>query len=83
MTDARSKRLQPEDYFRQHYEQGVRPDGRTGLTSLRPVSISTGSISSADGSAVVKQGDTIVVCGIKLEISEPKPEKPKSGWCKF
>ena len=51
--------------------------------ALRPVSISTGSISTSDGSAVVKQGDTIVVCGIKLEISEPKTEKPKSGWCEF
>ena len=47
MSDARSKRLQPEEYFRQHYEQGFRPDGRTGLTTLRPVSISTGSISTS------------------------------------
>ena len=51
--------------------------------ALRPVSISTGSISTSDGSAVVKQGDTIVVCGIKLEISEPKTEKPKSGGWKI
>ena len=50
------------------------------LTSLRPVSISTGSINTADGSAVVKQGETIVVCGIKLEIAEPKAETPKSGY---
>ena len=56
MASESFKKLQPEEYFRQHYEQGIRPDGRTGLTSLRPVSISVGSISSADGSAVVKQG---------------------------
>ena len=83
MSASSFKKLEPEEYLRQHYQQGLRPDGRKGLNSLKPVSISVGSISVADGSAVVKQGDTIVVCGIKLEISEPKPEKPKSGWCKF
>lgn len=74
------KKLQPEEYLKQHYEQGLRPDGRKGLNSLRPVSISVGSISTADGSAVVKQGDTIVVCGIKLEIAEPKAEAPTKGF---
>lgn len=83
MADAKSKKLQPAEYFKQHYEQEVRPDGRSGLTSLRPVSISTGSITTADGSAVVKQGETIVICGIKLEISEPIPEAPKSGKYNF
>ena len=80
MAGIKSKKLQPEEYLRQHYEQGFRPDGRSVLTSLRPVSISTGSINTADGSAVVKQGETIVVCGIKLEIAEPKAETPKSGY---
>ena len=80
MAGVKSKKLQPEEYLRQHYEQGFRPDGRSVLTSLRPVSISTGSINTADGSAVVKQGETIVVCGIKLEIAEPKAETPKSGY---
>lgn len=79
MGDSAFKKLQPEEYFRQHYEQGQRPDGRKGLATLRPVSISVGSISSADGSAIVKQGDTLVVCGIKLEIAEPKAEAPKNG----
>ena len=61
MSVSSFKKLEPEEYLRQHYQQGLRPDGRKGLTSLRPVSISVGSISVADGSAVVKQGDTIVV----------------------
>lgn len=74
------KKLQPEEYLSQHYDQGSRPDGRKGLSSLRPVSISVGSISTADGSAVVKQGDTIVVCGVKLEIAQPKAESPRDGF---
>ena len=61
MSVSSFKKLEPEEYLRQHYQQGLRPDGRKGLSSLRPVSISVGSISVADGSAVVKQGDTIVV----------------------
>ncbi len=73
------KGIQPEEYFRQHVEQNVRPDGRDSLTGLRPVSISTGTIGTADGSAVVKQGNTLVVCGVKLELAPPKPEKPDQG----
>ena len=59
MAGIKSKKLQPEEYLRQHYEQKIRPDGRPVLTSLRPVSISTGSINTADGSAVVMQGETM------------------------
>ena len=50
------KCIQPEEHFRQHVENGVRPDGREDLSALRPVSISAGTIGTADGSAVVKQG---------------------------
>ena len=49
------KCIQPEEHFRQHVENGVRPDGREDLCALRPVSISAGTIGTADGSAVVKQ----------------------------
>lgn len=80
MSTAAFQKLQPEEYLKQHYNEGLRPDGRKGLHSLRPVSISVGSITSADGSAVVKQGDTIVVCGIKLEIASPKTENPNEGF---
>nr|CAD7258598.1 unnamed protein product [Timema shepardi] len=43
----------------------IRPDGR-GLLKFRPIAINIGSISTADGSAIVKIGNTAVVCGIKL-----------------
>lgn len=57
----------------------MRPDGRSSLTSFRPVSISPGSITTTEGSAIVKQGDTIVACGIKAELTKPKTETPNEG----
>ena len=42
----------------------MRPDGRS-LQEFRPVSINVGSIKTAEGSAIVKIGNTVVVCGIK------------------
>jgi len=74
------KRVDPEEYFRQHIAQGLRTDGRTTLSALRPVSLSAGSISTADGSAIVKQGNTVVTCGVKLELAKPKAERPDEGF---
>ena len=63
------------------YSQGIRPDGRSSLTSFRPVSISSNSITTAEGSAIVKQGETIISCGIKAEIAKPRTETPNEGMC--
>lgn len=57
----------------------VRPDGRS-LMKVRPATINVGSISTADGSAVVKIGRTTVVCGIKAELATPKPSQPQLGF---
>ena len=35
MSVSSFKKLEPEEYLRQHYQQGLRPDGRKGLSSLR------------------------------------------------
>ena len=56
-----------------------RPDGRN-LNERRPISISSGNIKSADGSSIVRQGNTTVVCGIKLELAKPTPENPTQGF---
>ena len=56
-----------------------RPDGRK-LNERRPISISSGNIKSADGSSIVRQGNTTVVCGIKLELAKPTPENPNQGF---
>ena len=81
LTDEKAfKKLQTEEYFRQFYAKNTRPDGRKGLVSSRPVTISVGSISTADGSSIVKQGETVVVCGIKLELAHPSNDNPKMGY---
>jgi len=45
----------------------IRPNGRS-ITECRDPSINTGSLTHADGSAVVRLGDTAVVCGIRAEL---------------
>jgi len=71
--------LQPEEFYRQHLSAGERPDGR-GLHERRPVTISSGHIRSADGSAVVKCGHTTVVCGVRAEVTSPGPDHPDQGY---
>ena len=71
--------LQPEQFYRQHLVAGVRPDGR-GLLERRPVTVCRGHIGTADGSAVVKAGDTTVVCGVRAEIARPTSQQPQHGY---
>jgi len=71
--------LLPEEYLIKHIENGNRADGRK-LEERRPFSISAEIIKTADGSAIVKQGNTSVVCGIKAEISKPTAEQPDKGF---
>ena len=39
-----------------------------------------GSISTADGSSLVRLGDTTVACGVKAEIAEPELDAPEDGF---
>lgn len=39
-----------------------------------------GCITTADGSSMVRIGDTTVICGIKAEVSEPNVNFPKEGY---
>jgi len=41
--------------------------------------ITTGTLSSADGSSMVRIGNTTVVCGIKMEVGRPQETAPKEG----
>jgi exosome complex component RRP43 len=42
--------------------------------------VAPGSISTANGSALVRLGDTTVVCGVKAEIAEPELDCPEDGF---
>lgn len=39
-----------------------------------------GSISTTDGSALVRLGNTTIICGIKAEIAEPELDRPEDGF---
>jgi exosome complex component RRP43 len=73
------RRIQPVEYQQKFLEKGIRPDGRA-MEQFRKAQIITGSISKCHGSATVKVGDSLVVCGIKAEITEPAALKPREGF---
>jgi exosome complex component RRP42 len=67
-----------KDYIRRLADEGRRVDGR-GFDEFRPVSIKTGVISKAEGSADVTLGKTRVMAGIKMIIGSPYPDTPDKG----
>ncbi|TDL30067.1 hypothetical protein BD410DRAFT_811430 [Rickenella mellea] len=73
------QRLHPRAYLERFISEGFRPDGRTS-DDWRETSLNVGSISTADGSALVRVGDTTIVCGVKAEIAEPELDNPNDGF---
>ena len=67
-----------KDYIYNLAKDGKRQDGRD-LSKFRDISIETGLISKAEGSARVKIGNTQVIAGIKMDVGEPYPDTPESG----
>ncbi|XP_048454203.1 exosome complex component RRP43 isoform X2 [Rhincodon typus] len=59
------KMVEPLEYYRKFLKENCRPDGRE-LGEFRTTTLNIGSITTADGSALVKLGNTTVVCGIKV-----------------
>ena len=57
---------------------GKRLDGR-GPDEYRRVEVEPGFVVTADGSALVRIGDTAVLSGIKLEPGKPFPDTPNAG----
>lgn len=58
--------------------QGKRLDGRA-FDEFREISIETGAIPKANGSARVRIGDTEVVCGVKIQPDRPFPDSGDKG----
>lgn len=67
---------------RNHIEEllkkGTRVDGRS-LADIREISVETGLIESADGSARVKYGKTDVIVGVKIIPGTPFGDTPGKG----
>jgi len=76
---ATFQRLHPKVYLERFLAENVRLDGRE-FAEWRDASVNVGSISTADGSALVRLGDTTVVCGVKAEIAEPELDIPEHGF---
>ena len=66
------------DLVKEIVEKNDRLDGRK-FDEYREVVIEPGIVSSAEGSARVKLGDTMLVVGVKLQIGEPFPDTPNEG----
>ncbi|XP_055384299.1 exosome complex component RRP43-like [Condylostylus longicornis] len=73
------KLIYPVKYYRDYLINDIRPDGRE-FDKFRPIALNIGSINTADGSAIVKIGNTNIVCGIRAELAKPKAETPESGF---
>ncbi|RLI84180.1 RNA-binding protein [Archaeoglobales archaeon] len=67
-----------KDYVLSKLRDEERIDGRK-LDEIRPIEIETNLISKAEGSALVKLGDTQVMVGIKMQPGEPFPDVPDKG----
>ncbi len=59
-------------------KKGMRTSGR-GPMEYRPIEIVPGYVRNADGSALVRLGNTVVVAGVKLEVGSPYPDAPDEG----
>jgi len=66
------------DHIHRLADHGKRIDGR-GFDEVRPISIEKSFIGTAEGSARIKLGNTDVVVGVKVDIGEPFPDRPKDG----
>jgi len=67
MAISHKQVFDPIEYFHDSLSKGTRLDDRR-LDEFRSVSLQTNLISSAQGSALVRAGDAVVVAAIKAEI---------------
>ena len=67
-----------ESYVKKLIEDGARADGRK-LDEYREISVKTGVIENAEGSAEVRIGKTTVLAGVKMGVGEPFPDTPNEG----
>lgn len=69
----------PVAFYETFLSKGLRPDGRAPL-EVRPSNLEKGSLTKTVSSATLQLGQSLVVCGIKAEISVPPPTEPGLGW---
>ncbi|HIP57742.1 MAG TPA: exosome complex protein Rrp42 [Archaeoglobus profundus] len=67
-----------KDYVLAKLKDGERIDGRR-FDEIRPIEVKVGLIKKAEGSALVKLGNTQVVAGVKMQVGQPFPDTPDQG----
>ncbi len=75
------KRIVPvlkRDSVRRAVQSGVRHTGR-GLLEYRDIKFEVGVVETADGSALVRLGNTQVITGVKAGLGRPFPDTPNEG----
>jgi len=60
-------------------QKDIRLDKRKSTEYRKPIKVEYGISKSAEGSAKVTIGETIVMTGVKLSIGEPYPDTPDEG----
>ena len=63
----------------QMLDKGIRLDGRKPLEYRKPIKVEYDISKSAEGSARVQIGDSIVLAGVKMAVDPPYPDSPESG----
>lgn len=65
------KKLHPREYFSRFLAQGIRPDGKgRSLSQCRKISIQPSPLAHSCGSALVRLGSTMIMCGISVAVQE-------------
>jgi len=67
-----------QNYIKKIFSEGKRLDNRK-MDEFRKVSVETGILSNAEGSAKIKFGDTELLVGIKMDVLTPFPDTPNEG----
>ena len=67
-----------KNYVGRLVEENLRIDERKS-DELRSIKVETGIITTAEGSARVTWGNTIVLAGVKMSVGEPFPDTPDEG----
>ncbi len=66
------------DIMNNTLSKGVRFDGRK-FDEYRPIEVQSGVIKTAEGSAMGKIGETLVLVAIKFDVVKPFADRPKEG----
>ncbi len=73
-----SKKNLVREHILKVLQSGIRLDGRK-LEEYRDVEVTCGVSKTAEGSALVKIGETEVIAGAKLSVEKPFPDTPEEG----